>query len=663
MIYAYDQWAQMPVRDLYDSQMMAMAINAAKDMYDRGQQEIKDFKKEYGNFSTPFAKDMERYKQMVGGVNDIINKAYANGVDLLRSPQGRMIISQAINSINPADINEMRENAKWGTAYKQAQASLMANDKFSQDAENFYLKSKGLPSFEDFSTIGPNGEHNQWRNASPMAFKSLKEVTNDWFDKRTPYELTPAKAKQVLGKEYDARKTYTGFLDEDLMKIAGNNTTGWQGSFWSDYYRNLAKRQILASGGDPNDANAVERQLQRNIADAQQEWIVNPVGDLSNWFKQEDLRLNKMRINIARQAAAARQTGGTTKSKPASGTSSSGGQFDYQDFLIGTTAANVLGKTSVGAKIGVGGVSDYTPEKVSGFMGAAQKEIAERVYNYKISTPKKPTLDINKGRAFSMQDYLWNKGRTNILTNSGLDIGSKYGRSFNIGALDMSASELSNANNNFLVQLSVPSSPENFAKWTQRKSDNDNPDYVIMNLGADKGRIYSADEVALTSAGVNRPKDAENAKVKTKDMRKKLVSDFKDGKTMMKSEGFIVGRVGDDGAHHVFQKIRIANKKPIKVAGENGTGTLSDFEFNNIYNDGEVIYYDMGADTQGNPNYRNDYMENMNPVVTDQSLGSDRNVLKDMGLGSTNVKSDNSVPDLNYQSYDDVDLLDLLMGD
>ena len=47
MVYANDQWVQLPTKDLYDTQMMAIAINAAKDMYEKGQQEIKDFNKLY----------------------------------------------------------------------------------------------------------------------------------------------------------------------------------------------------------------------------------------------------------------------------------------------------------------------------------------------------------------------------------------------------------------------------------------------------------------------------------------------------------------------------------------------------------------------------------------------------------------------------------------
>jgi hypothetical protein len=37
MVYANDQWIQLPTRDLYDTQVMAMAINAARDMYEKGQ--------------------------------------------------------------------------------------------------------------------------------------------------------------------------------------------------------------------------------------------------------------------------------------------------------------------------------------------------------------------------------------------------------------------------------------------------------------------------------------------------------------------------------------------------------------------------------------------------------------------------------------------------
>ena len=120
MTYAYDNYVQYPVADLYDSAIMQMAISAARDMYDKGQEQMKDFYKTYGDFISPFAKDMERYGQMIGGVRDIINSAYANGIDLLKSPEGRMLLSKVTNSINPAEFNMMRANAKTGYAYLEA---------------------------------------------------------------------------------------------------------------------------------------------------------------------------------------------------------------------------------------------------------------------------------------------------------------------------------------------------------------------------------------------------------------------------------------------------------------------------------------------------------------------------------------------------------------
>ena len=36
MIYANDQWIQLPVKDLYDTQMMLTSINVAKDLYEKG---------------------------------------------------------------------------------------------------------------------------------------------------------------------------------------------------------------------------------------------------------------------------------------------------------------------------------------------------------------------------------------------------------------------------------------------------------------------------------------------------------------------------------------------------------------------------------------------------------------------------------------------------
>ena len=156
MTYAYDNYVQLPVVDLYDSATMQMAINAARDMYEKGQDQMKDFYKTYGDFMSPFAKDMERYGQMMGGVRDIINNAYAQGIDLLKSPEGRMLLSRVTNSISPAEFNTMRANAKLGYEYLSELQKARARGEFDQDYENWLLQQEGGPGlFDDFSSAKP----------------------------------------------------------------------------------------------------------------------------------------------------------------------------------------------------------------------------------------------------------------------------------------------------------------------------------------------------------------------------------------------------------------------------------------------------------------------------------------------------------------------------
>jgi len=42
------------------------------------------------------------------------------------------------------------------------------------------------------------------------------------------------------------------------MNIARNNTPGWEGTFWSRYYRNIAASKVAARGEQPTE-DAIER--------------------------------------------------------------------------------------------------------------------------------------------------------------------------------------------------------------------------------------------------------------------------------------------------------------------------------------------------------------------------------------------------------------------
>ena len=140
MTYAYDDWVQMPTKDLYDTAIMKMAIDAAKDMYDKGQQQLKDFYRDYGDFISPIQKDMDWYaKNVTGKVRDVIDTLYANGIDPLRSAEGRTAISWLINSMPVRDIAKLRQSAENAKQYNKTQPVVRPTFSFFRSVCRFLI--------------------------------------------------------------------------------------------------------------------------------------------------------------------------------------------------------------------------------------------------------------------------------------------------------------------------------------------------------------------------------------------------------------------------------------------------------------------------------------------------------------------------------------------
>lgn len=264
MTYAYDNWIQLPTKDLYDTQVMAMAINAAKDMYEKGEQRIKDFNTTYGDFITPIQADQDWYNQNVTGkVRDTINNLYARGIDPLRSAEGRAIVAQLVNNIPVGQVAKLRSSAKNAEEYLKNRGKLEAAGLYNPDLEERYLKY----NLANWDTI--NGDK-IWTRTSPTEMKTLKELTESWYNNRTPEILNQADVES-FNMKYDPRYNYTGFADRHLLDIAAGETPGWRGSLYADYYRDLAERKVAARGIPYTQAD-VERQLQQDVATANREY-------------------------------------------------------------------------------------------------------------------------------------------------------------------------------------------------------------------------------------------------------------------------------------------------------------------------------------------------------------------------------------------------------
>ena len=273
MVYSRDQWIQLPVRDLYDSQIMLASINAARDMYEKGQQQVKEFQKDYGDFYSPIQKDMDWYnKNVINGSRDVINGLYDKGIDPLRSAEGRAAINRWINNIPTGDINKLKMGSKIAQEYLRNRAMLEAQNKYNDDFEKYV---NGGKSIEDWDTL----KDGVWTRQSPSEFTTLKAATENWFNNRTPHALTKDDVVG-FGMPYDKNYDYTGYTYKDLTNVASKNTPGWIGS-------PIAKQQLLDEGvNNPTNAQ-VETRLQQNVADANKEWIVNPIKSINEYAKMD----------------------------------------------------------------------------------------------------------------------------------------------------------------------------------------------------------------------------------------------------------------------------------------------------------------------------------------------------------------------------------------
>lgn len=262
--------------------------NAVYNAYQDAKQDMKDFTKEYGDFMSPFAKDMERYGQIVGGIKNTINELYKRGIDPLRSPEGRLIISQLTNSVNPAEMQAMRANAKVGYAYLDAMQDLRRKGKYSQAQEDFDIAMTGGPSFSDFATSSGNGTFNMWDRSSPIEATTLRELTQDSYKGRTPRTLTKEdflNDPRLAGKyAYDPRYEWTGYLYSDLLKNAPGVSASLAADPRAAFFRDQARQMVIASGKEPTAEN-IEAQYQRNIADANTWALVDPTRKADEFAK------------------------------------------------------------------------------------------------------------------------------------------------------------------------------------------------------------------------------------------------------------------------------------------------------------------------------------------------------------------------------------------
>lgn len=280
MIYSKDQWIQLPTKDLYDSQIMLASINAARDMYEKGLQETKEFNKLYGDFTSPIARDVDYwYDNTLKPVRDAINYMYDKGIDPTRSAEGRALIQKLINQAPVAKLNQIRQSAKIADEYVKNRGTMQANGLYDPGFEQFALRDQyGRPvDLSTWSTI----DDGTWERTAPYKYESLYDYTSPMFKDLKSHELTKAEVES-FGVKYDPRYQYQGISKGDLERITGQRVPGIQNDTLYKYYRDRAadvvRKQYIAAGKNPAEItqDEIDRQFVQDVIQANSARIVEP---------------------------------------------------------------------------------------------------------------------------------------------------------------------------------------------------------------------------------------------------------------------------------------------------------------------------------------------------------------------------------------------------
>lgn len=192
MIGMYDEPVAVPIIDLLDSNMMSQYISAAREQYNQAVQEQKEFAKEFGELYGPNANvNKEFYDITRGAVNKGLDYLYQNGIDPVRSAEGRAYIAKIIRERPYAEIANLKAQNESMKTYQKYRAEAMRNGTYDPDFEKFALGGKTLETWDP-------SKDGMWTREAPSKYSSLKDWTSNLFD-NMQLEYDPELTKQAGG--------------------------------------------------------------------------------------------------------------------------------------------------------------------------------------------------------------------------------------------------------------------------------------------------------------------------------------------------------------------------------------------------------------------------------------------------------------------------------
>lgn len=291
----YDEPVAVPIIDLLDSNMMSQYISAAREQYNQAVQDQKEFAKEFGELYGPNANvNKEFYDITRGAVNKGLDYLYQNGIDPLRSAEGRAYIAKIIRERPYAEIANLKAQNESMKTYQKYRAEAMRNGTYDPEFEKFVLGGKTLESW-DPSTDG------MWTREAPSKYSSLKDWTSNLFDNmQLEYDDEATKKAGGMYQVYSkSPKKMQQILDANIKDMAKSDL----GRYYLDMYGgdiNALKADIINRNREYTQIDRRPDQVQIHLNDqrfqageaAKNRAFQKEMAALKHKWDQDNLALN-----------------------------------------------------------------------------------------------------------------------------------------------------------------------------------------------------------------------------------------------------------------------------------------------------------------------------------------------------------------------------------
>lgn len=260
MIYRYDQPVDMPIPELYDTGLMQAYTQAIREQFEKGEKRLDEFASKYGNFTSPFAKDIQEWDSLtMGRINNIYNDLVSKGIDPLRSREGQAAMAQAIRQTPVGKLNMMLQSAEVGKSYQKAVQDAIRKNQYDPQFEKYLLDNAGIGDFNNYST----SEKGVWNREAPSIYQTLGVATNSWYDEIKPTD-----------KGVNNGYRWRGIDQNDLINIARPRAQAFANTELGGYYKHLIKenlKQMYPLATDKQLEDATNKQFISDIANAHAE--------------------------------------------------------------------------------------------------------------------------------------------------------------------------------------------------------------------------------------------------------------------------------------------------------------------------------------------------------------------------------------------------------